>query len=65
MTTNRRLTLLAISQGNGDEPPYSASSIAYTLDNALNYKWQGYEELKSIPNKQQIHRTLRDLWHDG
>lgn len=57
--------MLAISQSNGDEPPYSASSIAYTLDNAFNYKWHGYEALKSAPNKQQIHRTLRDLWRNG
>jgi len=65
MTVNRRLTLLAISQGNGDEPPYSALEVAGMLDNALTYKWQGYEALKSVPNKQQIHRTLRDLWRAG
>jgi hypothetical protein len=65
MTTNRKLTLLAISQGNEDEPPYSASSIAHTFESAFNYKWAGFEELKSVPNKQQIHRTLRDLWRDG
>jgi hypothetical protein len=65
MTTNRRLTLLALAETFEDLPPYSASSIAYALTNAFNYKWPRYEALKSIPNKQQIHRTLRDLWRDG
>ena len=65
MTTNRRLTLLALADGGEDLPPYSASSIAYALAHAFNYKWQGYEDLKTIPNKQQVHRTLRDLWRDG
>jgi hypothetical protein len=65
MTPNRRLTLLAMSETLDGLPPYAASSIAYTLANAFNYKWPKYEALKSIPNKQQIHRTLRDLWRDG
>ncbi len=65
MTINRKLTLLAISQGNGDEPPYAASSIGDMLSQAITYQWQGFEELKSAPNKQQVHRTLRDLWRDG
>jgi hypothetical protein len=65
MTTNRNLTLLALAETGDDLPPYSASSIAYMLKLAFNYKWPRYEALKSIPNKQQIHRTLRDLWHDG
>jgi len=57
--------LLAISQGNGDEPPYSASSIGDMLSQAITYGWYGFEELKTAPNKQQVHRTLRDLWLDG
>ncbi|WP_146086196.1 hypothetical protein [Methylobacter tundripaludum] len=65
MTTNRKLTLLALAETGDDLPPYAASSIAYMMTNAFNYKWPRYEELKSIPNKQQIHRTLRDLWRDG
>jgi hypothetical protein len=65
MTTNRKLTLLALAETGDDLPPYPASSIACALTNAFNYKWPRYEALKSIPNKQQIHRTLRDLWHDG
>lgn len=65
MTTTRRLTLFALAENFDGLPPYAASSIAYTLTNAFNYKWPRYEELKSIPNKQQIHRTLRDLWRDG
>jgi len=65
ITINRKLTLLALAETGDDLPPYSASSIAYMLSNAFNYKWPRYEELKSIPSKQQIHRTLRDLWRDG
>lgn len=68
MTTNRKLTLLALkagSVGSWDQPPYSAYSIADTFESAFNYKWIGYEELKNIPSKQQINRTLRDLWRDG
>jgi len=65
MTTNRKLTLLAISQGNGDEPPYSASAIGDMLRQAITYQWPGFDALKSAPNKQQIHRTLRDLWRNG
>lgn len=57
--------MLALAETFEDLPPYAASSIAYTLTNAFNYKWPRYEALKSIPNKQQIHRTLRDLWRDG
>ena len=56
---------MALADGGEDLPPYSASSIAYTLANAFDHEWQGYEDLKTIPNKQQIHRTLRDLWRDG
>ncbi len=55
----------AISQGNGDEPPYAAYSIGDMLSQAITHQWQGFEELKSAPNKQQVHRTLRDLWRDG
>ncbi|MDO9422859.1 MAG: hypothetical protein Q7T40_01535 [Methylobacter sp.] len=65
LTTNRKLTLLAISTGNGDEPPYEASSIGDMLSQAITYGWDGFEALKSTPNKQQVHRTLRDLWHGG
>jgi hypothetical protein len=36
MTTNRKLTLLAISQGNGYEPLYSATAVADMLNDAIN-----------------------------
>lgn len=65
ITTNRKLTLLALAETGEDMPPYSASDIGDMLRQAITYQWQGYEELKTIPNKQQIHRTLRDLWRDG
>lgn len=67
MTFNRRLILFVLSEDSeGTPPPHSASLISYTLENAFNYKWHGiYESMKTIPNKQQIHRTLRELWHGG
>ncbi|MFI3120025.1 MAG: hypothetical protein QX203_08595 [Methylococcaceae bacterium] len=67
MTFNRRLILLALSEPiDGSPPPHSASSIGYALGMALAYKWPGlYAGMKSVPNKQQIHRTLKELWHDG
>ena len=67
MTTNRRLTLLALSQDvDGDQPPpHSASTLTYMFESAFNYKWLGYESLKQIPSKQQIHRTLKELWYQG
>lgn len=67
MTTNRKLTLLVLSQdADSDQPPpHSASTVAHMFENAFNYKWPGYEALKQIPNKQQIHRTLKELWYHG
>jgi len=65
MTTNRKLTLLALQDTTDGTPPNSAYTIGYILGSAFSYKWIGYEEMKSVPNKQQIHRTLRDLWRDG
>ncbi len=67
MTFNRRLILLALSEPiDGTPPPHSASSIGYALGHAFAYKWPGlYESMKSVPNKQQIHRTLKELWHGG
>jgi hypothetical protein len=36
------------------------------LKQAFDYKWPGlYRQMKTIPNKQQIHRTLRELWQGG
>lgn len=33
----------------------------YALENAVKYGWDGYEGLKSVPRKEQLYRTLRDL----
>ncbi len=67
MTFNRRLILLALSdQVDGTPPPHSASSIGYALAGAFQSNWGGlYDEMKTLPNKQQIHRTLKELWHGG
>jgi len=65
MTTNRKLILLALQDCTDGTPPHSASNVGYILDTAFNFEWIGYEELKSIPSNQQIHRTLKDLLHDG
>ncbi len=34
---------------------------------SLQYHWAGYEQyrLKKIPCKQQMHRTIKDLWYAG
>lgn len=64
MTLNRKLTLQILSEGS-DEPPYSASSVVSDFEMALELKWHGFEKLKTAPNKQQVHRTLRELWADG
>lgn len=67
MTFNRRLILLALSEHiEGNPSPHSASSIGYALKNAFASKWPGlYENMNTLPNKQQIHRTLKELWHGG
>jgi hypothetical protein len=65
MTKNRKLILEALAYTDDwDKPPYSASNIRYRLEDAFEYKWQGYE-MKTLPSLIQIHRTLKDLWHDG
>lgn len=67
MTFNRRLILSVLSDSiEGTPPPHSASSVSYNLESAFNAKWGGlYDEMKSVPNKQQIHRTLKELWYGG
>jgi hypothetical protein len=65
MTNNRKLILQALANNDGyDLPPFSASSIRYTLENAFNFKWQGYD-MNAVASIAQIHRTLRDLWRGG
>ena len=68
MTFNRRLILSVLAEGIDDKPPpHSASSIGYNLENAFNYKWDFglYAEMKTLPNKRHIHRTLKELWDGG
>lgn len=62
-TFNRRLILLVLSEPTEDsQPPHSASTVLYTLENAINYKWTGLNEgMKAVPSKQQLHRTLRSF----
>ena len=68
MTFNRRLVLLVLSEPNeGTQPPHSASTVMYTLEAAYKYKWTYglYADMKFVPSKQQVYRTLRELWHGG
>jgi hypothetical protein len=67
MTFNRKLILSALQETFDGLPPHSASFVQYTLQAAIKYKWTGepYESMKTLPTIQQIHRTLRDLWHEG
>ena len=65
MTLNRKMIMLALTDDGGETPPYSASTLAGRLQDALEYGWPGYETLKAVPNKGQIYRTLRDLLAAG
>ena len=67
MTANRKHVLAALADTCGDcgAPPHSAADLAWILKNAHKYQWEGFELLKSAPVKQQIHRTLKELWHEG
>jgi hypothetical protein len=63
-TANRKLILQLLSDHiDGDPPPHSASSIMYALENGVKYGW--IEGLKSVPRKEQLYRTLRDLLAAG
>ncbi len=67
MTANRKHVLAALADTGGDcgDPPHSAADVAWVLMNAHKYHWEGFESLKAVPTKQQIHRTLKELWHEG
>ena len=68
MTFNRKLMLAVLADEiDGRQPPHSASSIEYTLDNAFNYKWtdEPYSSMTTLPTKRQIYRTLKDLLGAG
>jgi len=65
-TFNKRLILEALTENFDSQPPHSASSIFYILENAFNLKWSGiYEGMKTIPSENQIRRTLRSLAKEG
>jgi hypothetical protein len=66
LTANRKHVLAALADSGGDcgDPPHSAADVAWVLRNAHNYQWDGFE-LKTVPSKQQIHRTLKELWCEG
>ncbi|MDO9170129.1 MAG: hypothetical protein Q7U18_13715 [Methylobacter sp.] len=68
MTFNRRLILEVLANEiEGTQPPHGASSIGYALKTAFNYKWGDglYPGMVTLPNKRQIHRTLKELWQGG
>lgn len=69
LTKNRQviLQLLAKSAGEIAPPPHSVADLIYMLDDAIKYQWTGYDhyQLKKTPSKQQMHRTIRNLWADG
>ncbi|WP_262965379.1 hypothetical protein [Methylobacter psychrophilus] len=68
MTFNRRLMLEVLADEiDGRQPPHGAGSIRSNLENAFNYKWNYglYPSMVTLPNKRQIHRTLKELWHGG
>ena len=68
MTFNRRLMLSVLADEiEGSLPPHGANHIGYALENAFKYKWDYdlYPGMVTIPNKRQIHRTLRELWIGG
>jgi DNA-binding transcriptional ArsR family regulator len=65
LTGNRKLILSVLADHiDSDPPPHSASSILYALENAFKYGWDGYD-IKAIPSKEQLYRTLRDLLEAG
>jgi len=68
LTKNRKLILQLLAESDGDGcPPHSVSSLMYLLDNVIQYQWEGYEHyaLVKAPSKQQMHRTIKDLWLEG
>lgn len=66
LTFNKRLILEALKENYDSQPPHSASSIFYILENAVTYKWTGiYEGMKTLPSLNQIRRTLRSLAKEG
>lgn len=67
MTAHRNLVLAALQDAGGDcgDPPHSAADVLYTLDMAHRCNYRGYGHVKTKPTKQQLHRTLKELWHAG
>ena len=67
-TFNRRLILAVLNEPDESDVvrPRSAWIVQDMLQDAFDYKWDGiYEQMKTVPNKPQVHRTLKDLWNDG
>jgi hypothetical protein len=67
MTFNRQLILSVLTEEyEGSLPPHSAGMVGYMLEAAFENQWEGiYQQMKIIPNKQQIYRTLKELWNEG
>lgn len=66
LTKNRQLILRLLDEElDGSMPPHSVSYLHYTLKTAIEYKWTGYPELKTMPSIQQIRRTCNDLLNAG
>lgn len=65
MTANRRHILAVLTESGGDigDPPHSASSVLWFLESAQGFA--GFESLKTVPSKQQVHRTLKEMWFEG
>ncbi len=66
MTQNRRLILRFLDEPIDDsQPPHAVSSIHYSLENMIKFKWKGYPELSNVPDKNNINRTCVDLLNAG
>ena len=66
LTKNRLLILRLLDEEiEGSMPPHSVCSIHYTIQNLVKYKWQGYPELSTVPDKRNINRTCIDLLNAG
>ena len=56
--------LAMLNESSEDAPPYSASNIHRMLEQAVQCGREGFESVKP-PSKQQVHRTLKELWYAG
>jgi murein L,D-transpeptidase YcbB/YkuD len=66
LTKNRQLILKLLDEEmEGSMPPHSVSYLHYILKTLVKYKWQGYPQVLSIPDKRNINRTCVDLLNAG